>query len=82
MMRQKIKQVWKAAPSGVKHVVGIAAGVAGFLLESAADDDNDELSDSQGAFYNQRTGKYDDGHDLCGIYYDDFPPDDHRHYDR
>ncbi len=42
MIRQKIKLAWKTLPSGIKRAIGLAAGVAGLLLELAADDDNKE----------------------------------------
>jgi len=78
MIRQKIKLAWKALPSGIKRAFGLAAGFSGFLLELAVDD---KSSASQGVVYNHRTDNYDDGHDLIGIYSDDFPVDDPRHYD-
>lgn len=79
MMQKKVKRVWEAVPSGIKRAVVVTAGVVGFLLESIVDDE--ESPASQEVFYNHGTGKYDDGHDFTGVYYDDFPPDDHRHYD-
>ncbi|MEJ1416242.1 MAG: hypothetical protein RPU91_03985 [Candidatus Sedimenticola sp. (ex Thyasira tokunagai)] len=44
MISQKLKRVWGSVPLNLKRVVGFAAGVAGFLLELTANDDENEPS--------------------------------------